>query len=48
MSIKEIVDKITVYTPVKKVNSVVEDLKNVCNVNHIEFINSKEFDIEFK
>ena len=48
MSIKEIVDKVTVYTPVKKVNSVVEDLKNVCNVNHIEFINSKEFDIEFK
>ena len=48
ISIKEIVDKITVYTPVKKVNSVVEDLKNVCNVNHIEFINSKEFDIEFK
>ena len=35
MSIKEIVDKVTVYTPVKKVNSVVEDLKNVCYVNHI-------------
>ena len=48
MSIKEIVDKVTVYTPIKKVNSVVEDLKNVCNVNHIEFINSKEFGIEFK
>lgn len=46
ISIKEIIDNINVYCDADLI-SVVEDLKNVCNVNNISFTKSNEFKIEF-
>ncbi len=48
ISIKEIIDKIEVYTDIaNEMDGVAEDLKNVCNVNNIEFIESKNFEVKF-
>ena len=46
ISIKEIIEKIDVYCDCN-LSGVVEDLKNVCNVNNINIINEKEFKVEF-
>ena len=48
ISIKEKIEKIDVYTPLaEQMSSIVEDLKNVCNVNNIDFIKSNDFKIVF-
>ena len=48
ISIKEKIEKIDVYTPLAgKMGSVTEDLKNVCNVNNINFIQNPDFDIKY-
>ena len=46
ISIKEIIEKIDVYCDCN-LSGVIEDLKNVCNVNNINIINEKEFKVEF-
>ena len=46
ISIKEIIEKINVYCDCD-LSSVIEDLKNVCNVNNINIINEKDFKVEF-
>ena len=48
ISIKKKIEKIDVYTSLaEQMSSVVEDLKNVCNVNNIDFIKSDDFKIVF-
>ena len=48
ISIKEVIEEIFIYTDAtKKIDFIVEDLKNVCNVNNIKFIDSKEFNVKF-
>ena len=42
ISIKEIIDTATIYCDVD-LSNVIEDLKNVCNVNNINVIESSEF-----
>lgn len=46
ISIKEVVEKITVYTNVD-VSTCMEDLKNVCNVGEIEVKQDSEYRVEF-
>ena len=47
ISIKEVIEEIFIYTDAtKKIDFIVEDLKNVCNVNNIKFIDSKEFNVQ--
>lgn len=46
ISIKEVIDKINVYCCFDLID-VIEDLKNVCNVNNIKVIEDKEFKVEF-
>ena len=48
ISIKEVIDEINVYTcNADKMNSVAEDLENVCNVKSIKFIESNDFRVDF-
>ena len=48
ISIKEIIDEIIVYIDTtKKIDFVAEDLKNVCNVNNIKFVEGKNFEVKF-
>ena len=46
ISIKEIIESIEVYCNYD-LSGVLEDLKNVCNVNNIIILNSEEFKINF-
>ena len=46
ISIKEVVEKITVYTNVD-VSACVDDLKNVCNVGNIVLEHNSKYTIEF-
>ena len=48
ISIKEIIEDVVVYIDTtKKIDFVVEDLKNVCNVNNIKFVEGKNFEVKF-
>jgi len=48
ISIKSIIDKIDVYTnAAEKMDNIIGDLKNVCNVQKISFIKSENFSVVF-